>query len=116
MLPTGPRGERLAQRVVNPLEPAVHVKRGGQRHERGDLASRAVVLVPQGEEQLVTWTQRGNRRVELLVDLLLFQLLISRGSTVRESVQNLGIEDYFKEPGGAPGVGTHGLRPSLWRA
>jgi len=43
-VPTGRRGERLAQRVVNTVEPAVHVDRGGQRHERGDLVGGANAL------------------------------------------------------------------------
>jgi hypothetical protein len=80
------------------------VERGGQRHERGDLASGAVVLVAQGEEQLVAWAQGRNRRVELLEDLRSFQLLIGRGSTAREPVQNLGIEDQLDQAAGRGGA------------
>ena len=80
------------QRVVEPFEPAVYVKLRGQRHEGGDLPRGAVVLVAEGDKQLVAWAERRDRLCELLEDLLSFQLLVGGGPLVRQPVENLGIE------------------------
>jgi len=89
---------------VEPFEPAVYVKLRGQRHEGGDLAGGAVVLVAEGDKQLVAWAERRDRLCELLEDLLSFQLLVGGGPLVGKPVENLGIEhdlDQTARSGGA---------------
>jgi len=75
-LTIGARHEHWSQRLVNAVQPAIHVERSAQRHERCDLASGAVVLVTERYEQLVSGAQGRNRCVELHEDLTPFELLI----------------------------------------
>src|SRR4030095_9648854 len=89
--PLAPRGQRLTQRAVNLVEPAICMEWRWQRHERGDFASGSVVLIAQGDEQLVARAQRRNRRGEVLQDLLLVQRFIGGGTTVRQLIEDLGI-------------------------